>query len=129
MARTTSLTGLLLFLLSGCGSDLTSIKISPAVADAKNFPNGQVQFTATAIFDESSKPVVLRDIVWCTGTTSGFCDGFINPGATVDGNGVAVCGVGINKSFTILAGRSSSIGMPDRGIQLDIFGSATLICP
>src|SRR5215469_11054518 len=74
-------------------------------------------------------PVVLRDIVWCTGTTSGLCDGFINPGAAVDGNGVAVCGAGINKSFTILAGRSSSISMPDRGIQLDIFGSATLICP
>lgn len=127
MARKLALVALALMLLSNCGDDLTSIKINPTVADAKNFHDGKVQFTATGTFGGSSNPVPLPNVNWCVGTTTGFCYGNINAGGTIDGNGLASC-TG-NRAVTILAGRSSSIGMPDRGIQLDTFGTATLICP
>jgi hypothetical protein len=45
---------------AGCGAGtprtLQSITATPMVADAKNFPNGQVQFTATAIYNKPPTP-------------------------------------------------------------------------
>jgi len=65
---------LLLLATLSCGSDrqLQSISIQPPTADAKNFPNGQVQFTATGIFSGSSVPVPLtsKDVTWCYGETT-----------------------------------------------------------
>ena len=54
---------LVLFLLAtlSCGSShqLQSVSITPSTADAQQFPNGQVQFTAKGTFNGSSTSVTL----------------------------------------------------------------------
>jgi hypothetical protein len=70
-----------------------------------------------------------KDVTWCTGSNSGMCVGNINPGATVDQNGLAQCVPGFTGKATILAGTGSSSMNPDGGSQLKIFGAAHLTCP
>jgi hypothetical protein len=125
---------LLAFGILGCGSSrqLQSVTLSPASADAHNFPNGQVLFTATGSFNKPPSPVQLtsKDVNWCAGSGSGMCVGNINPGVTVDQNGLAQCVPGFTGTATILAGTMPSAMMnPDVGSQLKIFGVARLICP
>jgi len=114
----------------GCGnSKLTSVTISPATADAQNFPGGQVQFTSTGTFSGSSKQVQLKNITWCVGSSSGVCNGNIASAASIDGNGLAQCTGVLTGTVTILAGTGHSMGNPDGGAQLDVFGTAQLTCP
>jgi hypothetical protein len=125
---------LIIFGIVGCGSSrqLQSVTLSPATADAQNFPNGQVQFTATGTYSSSPSPVQLTSqaVTWCVGSTSGLCVGNINPGATLDQNGLAQCVPGFAGTVTILAGTGSSVMMnPDGGTQLTVFGAAQMICP
>jgi len=44
----------------GCGSHLSSVNLTPPVADAKNFANGQVQFIATGTYSGSSKETLIK---------------------------------------------------------------------
>lgn len=119
---------------AGCGSSrqLQSVTLSPASADAQNFPNGQVSFTATGTFSKKPSPLQLtgKDVTWCAGSSSGMCVGNINPGITVDQNGLAQCVPGFTGTVTILAGtKSFSMMNTDGGSQLKIFGTAQLTCP
>jgi hypothetical protein len=118
----------------GCANSrqLQSVTLSPASADAQNFPNGQVSFTATGAFSKAPSPVQLtsKDVMWCAGSSGGMCVGNINPGVTVDQNGLAQCLPGFTGTVTILAGTGSSSMMnPDGGSQLKTFGAAQLTCP
>ncbi|HEV2468446.1 MAG TPA: hypothetical protein VGS78_04580 [Candidatus Sulfotelmatobacter sp.] len=119
--------------LLGCGSSrqLKSITVSPATADAKSFPNGQVPFTATGTYSKppSPSPLTSNDVQWCVGSSSGACDGNIFPGATVDSNGVAQCGGVFTGTAFVLAGTEASVKNPDGGQQFKIFGSAQITCP
>jgi hypothetical protein len=45
----------------GSGSQLRSVSVSPSAADAKNFANGQVQFSAVGTFNNSSMPQPLNN--------------------------------------------------------------------
>ena len=121
-------------MMSACGSGrhLQSVSLSPASADAQNFPNGQVQFTATGTFSQPPSPAQLtsKDVLWCAGSDNGICVGNANPGATVDQNGLAQCLPMFSGTATILAGKPSSMmGNPDSGPTLTIFGVAQLTCP
>jgi hypothetical protein len=94
MRLTTMSTGLLLlFAISGCSSSrqLQSVSLTPASADAQNFPNGQVPFVANGTFNNPPSPVTLtsKDVLWCVGGNTGECVGNANPGAKLDQNGVA----------------------------------------
>ncbi len=111
--------GILLALsfVAGCGSS-QPITVSPASADAQNFPNGIVQFTATGT----------RSPTWCIGSANGSCVGNIASIATVDINGKAQCLAGHTGSVTILAGTGARVTNPDGGAQLSHFGSAQLTC-
>ena len=132
---------LLFFGMLGCGNgrQLQGVKLSPATADAQNFPNGQVSFTATGTYNQPPSPVQLtsKDILWCSGgigssgSTTGQCVGNANPGATVDQNGLAQCSPMFVGTVTILAGTEIPMSnpMPDSGAQLKIYGSAQLTCP
>jgi hypothetical protein len=125
---------LLLLAIAGCGSNrqLQSVSLSPASADAQNFPNGHVPFIATGTFSKPPSPMNLtsKDVFWCVGSSNGGCIGNANPGANLDQNGVAQCNPGFVGTATILAGTQSSVMMiPDQGSQLKIFGSAQLTCP
>lgn len=104
--------------LSGCGSN-SPISVSPATADAQNFPNGIVPFKATGVTSPT----------WCIGTASGSCIGNVATIATIDINGQAQCLAGNSGTVTILAGTGGRVIMPDGGVQLSHFGSAQLTCP
>jgi len=104
--------------LSGCGSN-SPISVTPASADAQNFPNGIVQFKATGVPSPT----------WCIGTASGSCNGNVVPIATIDINGQAQCLAGHSGTVTILAGTGGRVTIPDAGMQLSHFGSAQLTCP
>lgn len=105
-------------LLAACGGG-QPITVSPASADAQNFPNGIVQFKATGIMSPT----------WCIGTANGSCNGNIASIATIDINGQAQCLAGRSGSVTILAGSGGRVMNPDGGMQLSHFGSAQLTCP
>ena len=120
--------------VSGCGGSrqLQSVSLSPAVANAQSFPNGQVAFTATGTFSKPPSPATLtsKDVLWCVGSSDGICVGNANPGATLDRNGMAQCNAGFTGTVIVLAGKASStMGIPDSGQKLDVFGSAQLTCP
>jgi hypothetical protein len=120
---------------AGCGSGrkLQSVALSPASADAKSFPNGEVPFAATGTFSRPPSPVTLtsKDVSWCVGGDTGACPGNIDPGAMVDTNGVAQCRPGFTGTVTVLAGSGSSSSPmnPDGGYSLKVFGAAQLTCP
>lgn len=133
------LTLLVLATLS-CGSNrqLQSVIVNPPTADARNFANGQVQFTAKGVFSGSQMPVTLtsKDISWCYGgvanaanPTAGVCAGNVAQFVSVDPNGVAQCDSGFHGVGFVLAGVPSGATMPDVGQTLKVFGSATLTCP
>lgn len=114
---------LALFLATGCGQNRV-VTLTPASADAQNFPNGIVQFTVTGI----SSPT------WCIGTANGMCNGNIAAPATVDSSGRAQCVLGpggtvLSGTVTVLAGSGLRITNPDGSAQLSTFGSAQLTCP
>jgi hypothetical protein len=118
----------------GCGSSrqLQSVSLSPATADAQNFPNGQVSFTATGAFSKppSPSPLTGKDVTWCAGQSAGACAGNVNPGALVDQNGVAQCVAGFVGTTYVMAGTAGTPSQnPDGGQALKVFGSAQLTCP
>src|SRR5258708_3424948 len=104
-------------LTSGCGSSrqLQSVNLSPPTADAKSFPGGQVTFAATGNFNKppSPTPLTSNDVFWCAGLTAGSCAGNINPGATVDQNGVAQCLSAFVGTTYIMAGTAGAALKPD----------------
>ena len=104
--------------LTACGSN-QPITVSPTSADAQNFPNGIVQFTATGVMSPT----------WCIGRSNGSCNGNIASIATIDINGQAQCLAGHSGSVTILAGTGGRVMNPDGGMQFSHFGSAQLTCP
>lgn len=81
----------------GCGMSsprtLQSVIASPATADAKEFPGGQVQFTATGIF--TKPPTRVTPLPLCSGGATGACittwSAFPPTVATIDQNGLAQC--------------------------------------
>lgn len=126
--------------LSSCGSNrqLKSVAVTPATADAKQYPNGQVQFTAAGVFSDSSMPVTLtnQQVTWCYGgltsvanPVAGMCTGNIAQFATVDQVGMAQCSPGFQGTVYILAGTQPVSMNPDGGSQLKIYGTAQLTCP
>jgi len=106
-----------MLLTAGCGQN--NVVVSPASADAQNFPGGMVSFSATGV----SNPT------WCIGTASGMCNGNVASIATIDTAGRAQCLSGRSGTVTVLAGRGMRISNPDGGFQLSPFGSAQLTCP
>jgi hypothetical protein len=122
--------GLSFLAMVGCGNNrLTSVNLSPAVADAQNFPGGQVQFAATGTYSNSSKVIPLTNVTWCIGSTTGMCNGNIATSASVSGNGLAQCFPGGTGTVTVIAGSGGPQSNPDAGHQLAVFGTAQLTCP
>jgi hypothetical protein len=122
---------------------LESITVSPSSADAHNFPNSQVQFMATGMFNMSPTSVTSMPVMWSVGNPA-----FMSPtpmpmsmrssifasasGApTIDGNGVAQCNgfVGI---ATIEATAPSNPNTPlsqMNSMMSVVTGRANLTCP
>ena len=120
----------LTLVLTACGGhQLQSVSINPAMADAKDYANGQVQFTATGNFNgQPPQPLKPPLITWCTGS-NGMCAGLVIQGAAVDQNGLAKCYPNFAGTATIMAGTYTPPTHPDAGPTLKIFGVAQLTCP
>jgi hypothetical protein len=116
----------------GCGSsrDLTAVSVSPSSADARDFADGVVQFTATGTFSVQPRTAQLGgdNVIWCIGTTQGICSESIF-GATIDDKGAAKCDPTFQGTVTVLAGKTKVSGPVPGTIPLEVFGSAKLTCP
>ena len=118
-----------------CGSshgNLQSISVSPAAADAQNYPNEQVQFTATGYYGSSSSPGSVSP-TWIACSKTGA-----TPGITVSATGVGRCKAGASGTYYV----DASVRVPENpqcNVELACFesgqacggvqGVATLTCP
>ncbi len=110
----------------GCGSYssnpnrvLMSMTISPSMADARTFPMGQVQFTATGTFSQPPSPAPVPFGVyggnWSSSNTNM---------AMINQQGMAQCVIGASGNVTITATANSNSAM---GMQ--VMATAQLTCP
>jgi len=118
----------------GCGSSnmnsnrvLQSMAITPANADAQNFPNGQVQFTATGTFNKAPSPAQVTFQPPYTGTWSLMGASAANI-ATISQAGLAQCIAGAAGTVTVSAVASSN-SATGPAMSTAVTGSTTLTCP
>jgi hypothetical protein len=142
--------------MAGCGGtammngttsarELQSMTVTPSAADARNSPNGQVQFMATGMFNMAPTTVMSMPVMWSVGNPP-----FMSPtpmpmsmsssmsgsaaaasGPTIDGNGLAQCNgfVGI---VTIEATAPSNPTIPlsqMNSMMSVVTGRANMTCP
>jgi hypothetical protein len=106
---------------------LQSITLSPAVADAQNCANGQVQFTATGNYIDPTQTVTPQMIfAW------GACQqNAPTSDVTVTAKGVAQCASGATGTYTIWAEypppKCEIVGPCGAGCT--VIGTAQLTCP
>ncbi len=101
---------------AGCGAGtprtLQSVTATPMVADAKNFPNGQVQFTASAIYNKPPTPVTPFQVTAWEALPQSI--------ATITNSGMAQCVPGQSGTVTI------RVAVPG---DAPLMAVATLTCP
>jgi hypothetical protein len=118
----------------GCGSSVSgpsnnsipqSITISPATANAQDYPDGQVPFVATGYFKSPPSPVSPLTAHW------GVC---YQKAATTEVSitqaGVAQCQAGASGAYTVFASRMTMcLAITACGGGCQVSGFATLTCP
>jgi hypothetical protein len=115
----------------GGGSDpnrvLQSIAVTPPTADAQNFPNGKVQFTATGTFTQppSSAPFPFTDPYGGSWQLSESMQSV----ATITQTGVAQCRPGASGTVTVEAMAEPGTCHGTQCTSPVIVGNATLTCP
>jgi hypothetical protein len=103
-----------------------SVTLCPAVADAQDYPDGQIQFIAIGTYSTPPSPALQPDAFW------GACyQGIPTSAVTVSQSGVAQCASGASGTYTVwaaggpalcdLALPCGSCGQPE--------GYAKLTCP
>jgi len=110
---------------------LKSVSISPASADAQNYPFGLVQFTATGYYTTPPLQVTPLKATW------GACyQGNPTTGVSVSKNGLAQCAAGSAGTFTVWAfapsgstGPCPAIVSACGGGGCQVTGTAQLACP
>jgi hypothetical protein len=147
----TFLSALVLFLVSGgCGGGssmlnntshsigtrtLQTLTVTPSSADARNSPNGQVQFMATGTFTTSPMTVPSPPVRWSIGnpfaTPTPAISISMSSQPSIDGNGLAQCNGSVGIA-TIVA--TAPVDPNVSLIQLtaitpNVSGRASLICP
>ncbi len=115
----------------GAADPLESITITPAVADAKDYPNGQVQFTAVGYYSTNpNQAVPLSKPGW------GSCyENQSTSAVTVSSTGVAQCASGVVGTYTVWADAPPNpngpncLAMTACGGGCFVVGTAQLTCP
>ena len=116
----------------GCGTSssnrvLQSIAVTPATADAQDFANGQVQFTATGTFSKPPSPSAVTFAAPYSGQW------FVDPAiATLVGTGTGTatfqCVAGASGTTTVRA--TASVNSARGGeMSISVTGTAMLTCP
>jgi hypothetical protein len=121
---------------------IQSLTLSPASADAQNYPAGKVAFLATGHYDTAPMTVTPMqanwgaesEFVWNGSLTYGSANGAVS----VDTNGVAQCASSASGTYAVVAwviqdptlhgtcGSGNSIGEPGCNV---VQGMAQLTCP
>ena len=108
---------------------LQSITLSPATADARNYPNGQVQFIATGYYIDPSHTVTPLSAMW------GTCYQNASTSAvSVTAGGVAQCAPGAVGTYTVWAddpplSNVACLAITACGGGCFVAGTAQLTCP
>jgi len=114
----------------GSNSGLKSVTVTPAAADAQNFPNGQVQFTAMGTFSGSMQSGPVKALWWNSQPW------VIVPtpanGITIDGNtGLATC-TNLIGTFQVWAtapkNQSMDLSQMSKGTA-QVTATAQMTCP
>jgi hypothetical protein len=131
-----ALTASALFTLS-CGGasqrQLQSVTLSPATADAQDYPNGQIQFTATGHYDASPTTLTPLSAGWGTCYQNGSAESPTSE-ITVTQEGIAQCASGAVGTFTVWANDPPNSGSMCNAITVCgggcfVAGTAQLTCP
>lgn len=122
----------------GCGSPSNSnnnqsnpgqvqaITLSPAVTDAKLYPNGEVQFVATGYYNTPPSPVTpLAVQLW------GVCQNNVPTSEVeISKTGLAQCAEGANGTYSVFASDGTMcLAITACGGGCQITGTAQLTCP
>jgi hypothetical protein len=110
---------------------LETITLNPSIADAQNYPNGQVQFVATGNY--MTPPTVVTPLT----ATWGACNQFQTTTAvTVGSNGLAQCSAGASGTYMVWAnvpldipGVANCTAENACGGGCVVQGNALLTCP
>jgi len=128
------------FFLLSCGTKspgqdpLQSITLSPASADAQDYPNGQVQFTATGYYADPSRTVTPLSALWGTCQQEGSTNEAPTNAISVTQRGVAQCARGAVGTYTVWADdppnpNISCLAITACGGGCFVAGTAQLTCP
>jgi hypothetical protein len=117
----------------GCGGSnsnrvLQSMTVSPATADAQNFANGQVQFTATGTFSKPPSPQQVTFQPPYTGGWAMMASGTQSV-ATISATGLAQCVPGAVGTATVVATATKNAAMGTQATGVAVQATATLTCP
>jgi hypothetical protein len=102
-----------------------SITLCPAVADAQQYPNGQVQFIAIGSFQTAPSPALLKPQVW------GACqDNVPTSAVSISNVGLAQCESGASGIFSVFASdMTNCLTIGPCGAGCFVSGYAKLTCP
>jgi hypothetical protein len=119
-------------ILLGCGSNprqITSLTLNPAVADFQSYPSGQVQYSATANYNQSPSTEPIQPALWAIKSPQN-----VQGTATISQIGVAQCSAGATGNFTVIAWAIADPKIPQTNQNLmsakkAAVGLAQLNCP
>ena len=115
------------FLAAGNGQLLVVVSVHPNSADAIQFPNGQVPFTAQGTFDPPASVSSVSNVVWTIDRPAFSLLPDLGH-AFIDQNGLATCARGFVGIVQVFA---TSPADPQMAIsaQNAIVGTAHMVCP
>jgi hypothetical protein len=123
--------------ITGCGGSmmnngrmLQSLAVTPASADAQNFPGGRVQFSATGTFNMAPITVTSQAVMWSIGKPFAAPSPTM-PQASIDSTGLAQCN-GFVGSAIVEATAPTEPEIPLLGMTPSTpstSAAATLVCP
>jgi len=108
-----------------------SVTVSPATADAQNYPNGQVQFTATGT-EINGTQVKLVAAFWTPGPPWAPAPALPMTGIQLDQTGLASCGSAGSGTIMIVATVPIDPNFPESKMTAGtphLSGAASLTCP
>jgi len=113
---------------------LQTITLSPASADAQDYPNGQVQFIATGYYTDPARKVTPLSAGWGTCIQGGPTQEAPTNAVSVTQGGVAQCTPGAVGTYTIWANgppypNVECLAITACGGGCFIAGTAQLTCP
>ena len=117
-----------------CGSSrqIQSVTLSPASADAQNYPDGKVPFVATGHYNHAPMTATPLQAFW--GPPAGSP---VDSGISVDANGVAQCAPGASGTYSVGAwvdlpvtrALPCGVGQYGEPVCYTVVGTAQLTCP